>query len=449
MKLQKVYLDTTEVSHGVSTLCKHSLGTHSSATSTVKMGSFPPLAKYLKKFRATSAVIPSEAGLIGMLPLSRKPEDNWNAFGEAHPAFISNIVEEVEVIRSLQCPKVITIIGSDGAHYKFLAKPKDDLRKDSRVMEVNSLVNKLLAQDMDCRRRQLRIQTYAVTPLDEETGLIEWVPNLTGYRTAAYQFYPPHAKEHIKHKYDSLKSAQAADRYKQVMEEFPSRFYQWFALRFPEPRAWLDARVCFTHSCAVMSMVGTVIGLGDRHGENILLDMKSGHVVHVDFNAIFSKGETFLVPERVPFRLTRNMVDAMGLTGYEGAFRRVCEITMHVLKRNRDMVLSVLETFVHDPLLEFCRDTKDPSRKGSSAKKAKSVVPQHEPVNEKARAIISKIERTLLGKVGPQNWEKKENKNNMSRAVGLSVEGHIEHLIGQAIDPSNLGSMYAGWSPWL
>ena len=56
--------------------------------------------------------------------------------------------------------------------------------------------------------------------------------------------------------------------------------------------------------------------MGDRHGENILLDAKTGAAVHVDFNCLFWKGLTFEKPERVPFRLTPNMIDAMGLTGY-------------------------------------------------------------------------------------------------------------------------------------
>lgn len=75
--------------------------------------------------------------------------------------------------------------------------------------------------------------------------------------------------------------------------------------------------------------------LGDRHGENILLDMNTGDVVHVDFNCLFDKaspsssklflctnldlqGRTLETPERVPFRLTQNMVDGLGVTGTEG-----------------------------------------------------------------------------------------------------------------------------------
>lgn len=46
-----------------------------------------------------------------------------------------------------------------------------------------------------------------------------------------------------------------------------------------------------------MSMVGFILGLGDRHCENILLDTTTGEVFHVDFNILFDKGESLGVPE--------------------------------------------------------------------------------------------------------------------------------------------------------
>lgn len=45
-----------------------------------------------------------------------------------------------------------------------------------------------------------------------------------------------------------------------------------------------------------------MVGLGDRHGENILVDCCSGDVVHVDFSCLFDKGLTLQKPEMVPFR---------------------------------------------------------------------------------------------------------------------------------------------------
>lgn len=76
---------------------------------------------------------------------------------------------------------------------------------------------------------------------------------------------------------------------------------------FPEPEAWFAARLAYTRTTAVMSMVGHVLGyvnytfvvidrqltpvhsLGDRHGENILFDELTGDCQHVDFNCLFEK----------------------------------------------------------------------------------------------------------------------------------------------------------------
>ena len=52
-----------------------------------------------------------------------------------------------------------------------------------------------------------------------------------------------------------------------------------------------------------------------------MFDLKTGETVHVDFDCLFEKGESFDWPEKVPFRLTHNLVDAFGVTGVEGTFR--------------------------------------------------------------------------------------------------------------------------------
>lgn len=36
-------------------------------------------------------------------------------------------------------------------------------------------------------------------------------------------------------------------------------------------------------------MVGYILGLGDRHGENILFDSTNGDCFHVDFNCLFNR----------------------------------------------------------------------------------------------------------------------------------------------------------------
>jgi hypothetical protein len=52
-----------------------------------------------------------------------------------------------------------------------------------------------------------------------------------------------------------------------------------------------------------------------------------------------NRGETLKIAERVPFRLTHNMVDAMGVSGYSGGYQRACCHTMRVLRANREALL--------------------------------------------------------------------------------------------------------------
>ena len=56
-----------------------------------------------------------------------------------------------------------------------------------------------------------------------------------------------------------------------------------------------------------MLQVGHLLGLGDRHLDNILLDKHTGRVVHIDYNIVFDKGQQLRVPEIVPFRLTHTL----------------------------------------------------------------------------------------------------------------------------------------------
>ena len=48
-------------------------------------------------------------------------------------------------------------------------------------------------------------------------------------------------------------------------------------------------------------------------------------------------------PEKVPFRLTRMLVNAMEVSGVEGNYRKTCENVMGVLRDNRDSLLAMLQ----------------------------------------------------------------------------------------------------------
>jgi serine/threonine-protein kinase ATR len=58
------------------------------------------------------------------------------------------------VLSSLQKPRKISILGSDGNLYNLLCK-KDDLRKDQRLMEFNGMINRFLKRDVESNKRRL------------------------------------------------------------------------------------------------------------------------------------------------------------------------------------------------------------------------------------------------------------------------------------------------------
>ncbi len=78
---------------------------------------------------------------------------------------------------------------------------------------------------------------------------------------------------------------------------------------------WWVRQQAYARSAAVGSMLGHMVGLGDRHLDNILLDRESGDLVHIDHSVTFDKGATLRVPEVVPFRLTQMLQVRMGSLG--------------------------------------------------------------------------------------------------------------------------------------
>lgn len=199
-------------------------------------------------------------------------------------------------------------------HFLVKQEARGDLRKDARVQDLNSVINRLLlstkGDGVRGSRRRLQLRTFAVTCLSEDTGILEWVPNTESLRSLVMKSYNPQAsafcnkrrgrratnfaepmlRSNFENKcqgmfFNSGNLKRAAFMFEKLcLQAFPPVLYWWFVRHFNDPHAWYEARLNFTLSAAAWSAVGHVIGLGDRHSENILVDVRSGCCVHVDFD---------------------------------------------------------------------------------------------------------------------------------------------------------------------
>lgn len=213
-----------------------------------------------------------------------------------------------------------------------------------------------------------------------------------------------------------------------------------------------------------MSVVGYLLGLGDRHLANIMLERKSGKIVHIDFGDCFeSTMHRAQYPERVPFRLTRMMTNAMEASGIEGTFRSTCEKVMSVLRGNGDSLQAMLEAFLHDPLVNWKgketvvytepaadEDGAVPDENETSDEQEK-VKPEDAPrvrndvsINSRALEVVERIQLKLTGG---------EFLNYLDREIdhqksNLTVQKQVDKLITLATSAENLCLHYYGWKPF-
>ncbi|KAG5254064.1 TARGET OF RAPAMYCIN family protein [Salix suchowensis] len=417
---------------------------------------------------------------------------------------IASFAPELVVITSKQRPRKLTILGSDGEDHAFLLKGHEDLRQDERVMQLFGLVNTLLENSRKTVEKDLSIHRYAVIPLSPNSGLIEWVPNcdtlhhlIREYRDARKITLNQEHKHmlHFAPDYDNLPLIAKVEVFEYALDNTEGNDLArvlWLKSRTSE--VWLERRTNYTRSLAVMSMVGYLLGLGDRHPSNLMLHRYSGKILHIDFGDCFEASmnrEKF--PEKVPFRLTRMLLKAMEVSGIEGNFRSTCENVMQVLRTHKDSVMAMMEAFVHDPLINWRlfnfnevpqmsmftnshvpavvnADESSPSRehpqpqRGARERELLQAVNQlgdaNEVLNERAVVVMARMSNKLTGRdFSTSSFTASSIQHAVDHSSlisgdtrevdhGLSVKLQVQKLIIQATSHENLCQNYVGWCPF-
>ena len=320
--------------------------------------------------------------------------------------------------------------------------------------QVFEQVSNLLQAQQATRQRSLGIRTYKVLPLTANSGIIEFVSNtipLHDYLLPAHQkHFPGDLKPSVCRKHIAEAQSKSVEQriktFRQVTDHFHPVLRYFFMERFEDPDDWFDRRLAYTRSTAAISILGHVLGLGDRHGHNILLDEKTGEVIHIDLGIAFEQGRVLPVPEVVPFRLTRDLVDGMGITRTEGVFRRCCEFTLGALREESDSIMTILDVLRYDPLYSW---SVSPLR----LKRLQDAQQQNEAAAAALPIATDGGGDEALGLPGPATEEPGEADRALTIVAkklskSLSVTAMVNELIQNATDERNLAVLFAGWAAY-
>lgn len=203
--------------------------------------------------------------------------------------------EGVRVRGSSSRPISIPFTIRDGEVYELLYK-HDDVRKDLIIMNIITLVDIILKREEGL---DLNIITYTILPITSKEGFIEIVPNAETIL--------------------SINTRKGFSILNFILEHNPTKSVE-------------EVREIFMRSCVAYCILSYLLGIGDRHLENIMV-LPSGELFHIDFGFILGSDPKPLAPE---IRITDEMVDAMG--GYESKhytqFKELCARSFLCLRRH-------------------------------------------------------------------------------------------------------------------
>lgn len=280
----------------------------------------------------------------------------------------------------------------------YLLKCLEDLRLDERIMGLLRLANTALRSNG--QPNAYSSPTYSITPVGPKAGLIQMVQNVVPlfklYRKWQQRIKLGLAIDKVQGgPLEFIANARPADLfYRQLREHLPVELanihsrHLWpkealikilKELEMLTPQdlmtrelwavssslsSWWSIHQTYATSLGVTSAFGYLIGLGDRHLDNLLVDLPTGRIVHIDFNVCFGEGRALKVPELVPFRFTQILRHALGplnlcTSNYsEGTFAVSFKETLRTCRSIKELFCMHLQSFEIDPLTNWMSATQ-------------------------------------------------------------------------------------------
>jgi len=201
----------------------------------------------------------------------------------------------IKIIDSKTRPIILPCIYDNNKVHNIMLK-KEDIRKEEIVMKIIKLMDYFLKKE---ENMDLYVTTYNILPISHEYGYIEFVPN----STTLYK----------------------------IREDAKFSIQNWLIENNPNvPIGKIRDKV--SKSCALYCIITYLLGIGDRHLDNIMITDK-GKLFHIDFGYILGIDPKPISPE---IRLTAEMIDAMGglNSKHYSDFKDYCGKAYNCLRRH-------------------------------------------------------------------------------------------------------------------
>ncbi|XP_068622443.1 phosphatidylinositol 3-kinase catalytic subunit type 3 [Battus philenor] len=220
------------------------------------------------------------------------------------------VAKKASLFKSALMPSKLTFLTTEGVEYEAIFKHGDDLRQDQLILQMITLMDKLLRRE----NLDLKLTPYKVLATSSRHGFLQFVESVTVAEALATEG----SIQNFLRKHNPAEGAPYGIR--------------------------SDAMDTYVRSCAGYCVITYLLGVGDRHLDNLLL-RRCGALFHIDFGYILGRDPKPLPP---PMKLSREMVEAMGgvHADHYHEFRKLCYTAFLHLRRHANLMLNLFSLMV-------------------------------------------------------------------------------------------------------
>ncbi|EGU11319.1 Atypical/PIKK/PI3K protein kinase [Rhodotorula toruloides ATCC 204091] len=222
--------------------------------------------------------------------------------------------ETSSVFKSNLFPLRLQLLTTSGEPYPVIFKNGDDLRQDQLVIQLFTLMDRLLRKE----NLDLKLMPYRVLATGALDGMVQFVPSRT-LQDITFEYGAQGLLGYLRENHADPGSVGTYDVKPEVLDTY-------------------------IRSCAGYCVVTYLLGVGDRHLDNLLLS-PDGHFFHVDFGYILGRDPKPFPPA---VKVCKEMVDAMGgmHSPHYARFKSLCYTGFTTLRKNANLLINLVALMV-------------------------------------------------------------------------------------------------------